>query len=409
MKLCVFYLFAVALSAQVMLTPVNPVLGPGEKTGFTLSGTQATISTLTANPAAGLACDNTAKTCTAPAAPAPGLAITGDVTVTAVLSDGTMQKATVTLVNDPEASTRGPWEARVITGYHQAGAASADFSQNVIIDMFLVRTLSRNKEVWKARLNSWGGVRIASSPQQINTPLVTVVQGLVSPGTNANAPSPLNTPVNQLAMSAEFETGLEYNFTPNWDGKVLGLVGYFGATGSFQPPDQSVHLFAVPAAASPQSALFHERYPSVTSPYVGFVNPDRDRFYRQWGVGFRYSRYHPLADYESPQTFMFALGQDELITGGQLKSVVARFDGFYPLPLSRSNGKWNFLYVFGTTSLRLSRADDKTPLVLQPAPSTVNAYDATVSIVAAGSNRDTYRIGIGVDLVNLLRSALKSK
>jgi hypothetical protein len=393
-------------AASGTLVAVTPVLGPGETTGFNLSGTTATISSLTPKPAAGLTCDDTAKTCKAPAAPAPGLAVTGDVTVTAMLSDGTSLSTTVTLVDDPDASQRGPWEARVIVGYHQAGAASSDFAQNVINDIYTVRTLSKNDPVWKAKFNTWGNVRIASSPQQIEAPFITAIQGLVAPGTNPNAPSPLNTPVNQLALSAEFETGLEWNMTPNWGGKVLGLIGFFGATGAFQAPDKTVHLFVAPTPGSPQYSLFQQRFPGANTTYIGIVNPDRDRFSRQWGAGFRYSRFHPGA-VESPQTFSFTLGQDELITGGSFQSVVARFDGFYPLPVGGSSGRWHFLYVFGTVSLRLSAGDDKTPLVLQEAPTTVNAFDNTVTIVAKGSNRDTYRIGIGADLVNLLRSAFK--
>jgi hypothetical protein len=328
--------------------------------------------------------------------------------VTATLSDGTVLATMVTLVGDAAVSQRGPWEARAIIGYHQSGAASADFTQNVINDIYLVRTLSKNSRVWRARLNSWGNVRIASAPQQINAPFITALQGLVAPGTNPNAPSPLDTPVNQLALSAEFETGLEWNVTPNWNGKVLGIVGLFGATGMFQAPDKTVHLFVAPTSGSPQYSLFQQRFPGVTTTYIGILNPDRDRFYRQWGFGFRYSKFHPQA-VESPQTLTFTLGQDELITGGQFQSIVARFDAFYPLPVGRPNGQWRFLYIFGTASLRLSTGDDKTPLVLQRAPDTVNAYDNTVTVVAKGSTRDTYRIGIGVDLVNLMRSKFKAQ
>lgn len=403
-----------AQSSKPALAATPPSLGPGETAQFQVSGTSQKITNLEPDPSAGLKCaqDNSTKNwaCTAPDAPGEGLAVTGTVLVKATLDDQSVLTTTVELVGQFDISKRGPWEARAIAGYHQAGAASADFSQNVIIDIYVVRPLSRKDKVWEARLNSWGNVRIASAPQQINAPFIEILQGLVAPETNPNAPSPLNTPVNQLALSAEFETGLEYNFTPAWNGKMLGLIGFFGATGSFQSPDQSVHLYYAPTPDSPQYPLFKERFPTVNSKYVGFVNPDRDRFYRQWGLGFRYSKFHTTA-YESPQTFSFTLGQDELITGGRFQSVVARFDGFYPLPVGTRDGKWNFLYLFGTTSLRLSRGDNRQPLVLQPAPITgngaVHPYDNTVTIVASGSNRDTYRIGIGADLVNLMRSAFQ--
>jgi len=304
-----------ATPAMAQQTPKNTLvampatLSPGGKTTFVAAGT-ATITNLSPDPKEGLTCsvENKTAACTAPAAPGSGLAITGDVKVTATLDDGTQQFTTVSLVAEFDAAQRGPWEARVVTGYHQAGAASSDYSQNAIIDIYVVRPLSKNNKVWESRFNSWGGVRIASAPQQINVPFISLLQGLAAPGTNSNAPSPLNTPVNQLVLSAEFQSGLEFNFTPGWNGKMLGLIGFFGATGSFQAPDQNVHIYVAPTADSPQSALFKQRFPSANTAYVGFVAPDRDRFYRQWGVGFRYSRFHPDANYESPQTYTFTLG-----------------------------------------------------------------------------------------------------
>lgn len=169
-----------------------------------------------------------------------------------------------------------------------------------------------------------------------------------------------------------------------------------------------MHLFVAPTPESPQYSLLQQRFPGVTTTYIGIVNPDRDRFYRQWGFGFRYSKFHSQA-VESPETLTLTLGQDELITGGQFQSIVARFDAFYPLPVGSRNGQWWFLYIFGTASLRLSTGDDKTPLILERAPDTVNAYENTVTIVAKASTRDTYRIGIGVDLVNLMRSKFKAQ
>jgi hypothetical protein len=142
------------------------------------------------------------------------------------------------------------------------------------------------------------------------------------------------------------------------------------------------------------------------STYIGFVTPDRDRFYLQWGVGFRYSKFHPDALWESPQTYSVTVGQDELITGGRLTSVVLRIDGFWPLPLGKGDGKWQFLYLFGTSTMRLGRGRDHVPFVLKPAPDSIKGYESSVAIASTPSTRDTYRIGIGADLVNLFRSSL---
>lgn len=277
-----------------------------------------------------------------------------------------------------------------------------------MIDLYLARPLNATNKLWESKLNSWGNVRVASSPRQLNTPLVSLLQGLVVGGTN----SPLNTNVNEMALSAEFQTGLEWNFAriPKWNGTTLGLIAFFGATGSFQSPDKSIRFYQVPDPKSQQYPLFAAHFPSaVGATYIGFLSPDRDRFYRQYGLGFRYSKYHPNRQFESPQTYSVTLGQDELITGGSLRSVVARIDGFYPLPLNTSDGRFQFLYLFGTASLRLGRGQNVTPLVLAGAPSTVTGTENNVAIVSTPSNRDTYRIGIGVDLVNLVRSALNQQ
>jgi hypothetical protein len=379
------------------------LLSPGETAQFQLQGTPtvATFTKLTAEPPEGLDCDVSKKACTAKNAPGKGLAITGVEKVTATFSDGQTASTTVTLTGEFNPETRGPWEGRVIIGYHQAGAASADFTQNVIIDTYIVRPIGKDSRVWESRWNSWGNVRIASIPRQLNTPFVDLLQGLATGGPN----SPLNTNVNELAQSAEFQTGLELNLTPEWDGKMLGLIGFFGATGTFEAPDKSVRIFAVPSSQSAQFALFKQEFPAaVGRTYIGFANPDRDRFYRQYGFGFRYSKFNTSATYESPLTYSFTIGQDEAITGGRLHYLVGRVDAFYPLPFGKSGGKWRFFYLFGTATLRLSRGRNITPLILEPAPSTVNAYDPEVVIVTTPSNRDTYRIGIGVDLVGLIRA-----
>jgi hypothetical protein len=383
------------------------LLQPGAKAVFTLEGKpDVTDFTLAADPSQGLTCAQ--HTCTAPKPPDGDngkLAVAGLVTATATFNTNQTASTTVTLTsNEFEADERGPWEAHAIIGYHQSGAASANFAQNVIMDLYLVRPLSRGGKAWEARFNSWGNVRIASAPRQLNTPFVSLLQGLVVGGDN----SPLNTNVNELALSAEFQTGIEYNMTPHWNGKTLGLIGFFGATGAFESPDKSIRIYQVPETQSPQYPLFKAQFPAATgSTYIGFVTPDRDRFYRQYGVGFRYSRYHPSRQYESPQTFTWTVGQDELITGGRLRSVVTQFDGFYPLPVNQVSGRYQFLYIFGTVTLRLSRGENNLPLVLASAPPTIKGTENSVAIVSTPSNRDTYRIGIGADLVNLIRSALQ--
>lgn len=299
----------------------------------------------------------------------------------------------------------GEWESRAIVGYHQAGASSASFTQNFFFDFFVARALS-TKPIWYAPVNLWGDVRVASSPQQITSPVSSFVTGFADQITKV--------PVNQLAQGADFQSGLEFRLH-TWDRansyRMIGLVPYFGAMGTFQPPSASVQIFDAPSPQSPQYGLFAQDFPSAAkSKYIGFVPPDRDRFYRQYGLGVRITTFDKSSPLNPPATFTFGLGQDESVTGGVLRSVVGRFDVFYPLPLSTSK-VYKFIYLFGTANLRLSSATNLQPLVLQNPNATsvtVNGYDPDVAIVSVRSNRDTYRIGVGVDLMALINSKFGS-
>ena len=108
--------------------------------------------------------------------------------------------------------------------------------------------------------------------------------------------------------------------------RTVGIIGYFGAMGTFDPPAASIQIFDVPATTSPQYAQFAADFPAAAkSKYAGFVSPDRERFYRSYGMGFRVSSY---SGYAAPGMYSFTMGQDEAITGGVFRSVVGRFDVF---------------------------------------------------------------------------------
>ena len=309
--------------------------------------------------------------------------------------------------------TNKEWEARAIAGYHQAGASSAKFTQNFFFDFFISRALS-STSLWGAcddsdnctggRWSLWGDVRIASTPQQFTSGVGTFVSSFA---TNVS-----NLPVNQLAQSADFQSGLEYRlhtFVRKPGGQTLGyrtvgLVSYFGAQGAFEPPSLQGHLFQVPVN-TPQYASFARLYPAAAnSKFVAFVPPDRERFDRNYGFGVRVATYDKDQPLAAPGTYTFTVGQDESITGGIFRSVVGRFDVFYPLPLSGDAGKYKFLYLFGTANLRFSKAANIPTFALQDAPDSVHPYDSNVALITVRTTRDTYRIGAGIDLVNLIQT-----
>jgi hypothetical protein len=303
------------------------------------------------------------------------------------------------------------WEARSIAGYHQAGASSAKFAQNFFFDFFVMRALAKGNLWDKGVWNLWGDVRIASFPQQIATPIGTFVSSF---GTQVS-----NLPVNQLAQSADFQTGLEYRLK-SWDRagntvRMLGIVGYIGAMGTFQPPDAQMQIFNVPDATSLQYKDFIKTYPAaLNAKYVGFVPPNRERFYRNYGFGLRVTTFDKsTSSLVPPATYMLSFGQDEAITSGHLTSVVGKVDVFYPLPLSFATaaakastpGKYQFLFLFGTANLRLSKEANIPAFALQnpnATSTTVQPFDPALAVITVPSTRDTYRFAVGVDLFNLI-------
>jgi hypothetical protein len=313
----------------------------------------------------------------------------------------------------PATDANKVWEARSIVGYHQAGASSANFTQNFFFDFFIMRALSP-KHLWEARTNLWGDIRVASFPQQVTTGAATVGTFVGNFGGQVS-----NVRVNQLAQSADFQSGLELrahtwklNTDDNGNGELgyrtVGVIGFAGALGAFQAPDAQMEIFDVPGTSSLQYKDFIKAYPTtVNAKYVGFVPPNRERFFRNYGIGVRFTTFDKGAPLAPPATYTVSFGQDESITYGKMTSVVGKIDVFYPLPLGTSTGAYKFIFLFATANLRLSKATDVPTFALQnpnATSATVQPFDPALAVITVPSTRDTYRFGAGVDLVNLIQS-----
>lgn len=304
------------------------------------------------------------------------------------------------------------WESRAIAGLHQTGASSTPSTQNFFFDFFIMRGLGGGSpNVYDSKVNVWGNVRIASIAQQIDIPVAQF----------QFANQAANLKVNQLAQSGSFETGIGFMpWGPIRQGsrvRMLEGILSFGAVGSFGVHPTPIKVYAVPDAASAQRQLFQQRFPQVHSDFVAFTPPDRQRLYRQWWAGARITTFDRDQPFAPPSTYSIAVGQDETVTGGRWKGMVGKVDVFYPLPIGTPTGRWKFLFLFGTARLGLSRAVNSTPLVLQEVTATnpihpnlnatppqISVYDDRVSIIPIRTNRDIYRIGVGIDFVNLLTS-----
>jgi hypothetical protein len=330
------------------------------------------------------------------------------------------QQAT-TPPKDPCQDRRGGEIAEAIVGYQQAGAASASHTQNFFFDFFISRPIpftrttdydcvhdEANRRFGPAS-RWWGNVRVASYPQQIDTPVAKFLTDF--------SQTIGNVPVNKLAQSAEFVAGFErrisafrFSLTGNDEaGRQRFVLSWFaggGATGPFEPSD-TLHVFVTPPQGSPQYAAFKAKYGAAAdSPLIGFVSPDRSSFFRQYSAGVRLTTFYEDVSGQpymaAPALVSFSLGQNEQVTGGVMEGVVARFEAFYPLVLwGKRSERAGIVYLFGTAMIRVGGGSQTTPFILQP--SDVPGYDPRVAIVPEASNRDTYMIGVGIDIGQLIK------
>ena len=305
-------------------------------------------------------------------------------------------------------------EMRAIVGYQQAGASSSGFTQNWFVDFYISRPLALRRQVEgdTAKWRLWGNVRVASFPQPGNQSVADLATGFATQWGAVK--------LNQLAQGAEFLSGVEYQLFKSFPFRgfsentrqvfTFGLIAGIGATGFFDSPSNSVQVFQVPEPSSPQFTTFKMEYPQVTTANVGFISPDVERFPKQYLGGFRLTTHYvspsgmPLTS--APAMLAFTVGQNQVISGGQLRGVIGRIEAFYPLPFGNRGhslaGAFSSLYLFGNAQMRLGLGKVLPPLALQSV--STPAYDPSVTLVASPSIRDTYRMGVGIDLVSFISS-----
>ncbi len=341
------------------------------------------------------------------------------------------------VINNPFSSLN----KRFILGFEQSGAASSESTGKPFLDIFIntplarsgacdpqvdkkAENLVRKREADKTKpadkattmadtppclppkFSIWGDVRLTGTPEQVNT-IGAVASNAVGTITDAK--------LNQIVSAFDFVVGPEVRLQ-RFNHTDMSLIAGFGAV-SPVTPKQSAQIFQVPDVASSQAAAFFKMYPGAQkSQYIAFVSPDRDRFLRQYFGGFRFKtfNYETKTDKDGkpterlldtfPATFDVTFGQSEAVTGGRFHKFVVGLDGFYPLPFP---DKSRFLYLFGSARFKAGGPKNiVTPFILDTAASSVKITDPKVFVAdPTPTNRDTYRIGFGVDLVELFKFA----
>ena len=300
---------------------------------------------------------------------------------------------------------------RFIVGFEQSGAASAESKGQPFLDLFFTAPLpwgpkrkldkTESDENPFARFSLWGNVKLNSTPQQIAA-LADVTSNAVSAITEGK--------VNKLTLGFEFVAGPEIRLATA--GRThISFIGGFGAVTPLGPT-QTTQIFKTPDPASSQAARFFQKYSGAQGkPFIGFTTPERDRFLRQYFAGFRFRTYRyddqgNLLD-QFPGMFDVTFGQNEAVTGGTFHKFVVGLDGFYSLPF----GDRRFLFLFGSARFKAGGPKTKeAPFILDTAESSVLPTDSRVFLAdPTPSNRDNYRLGFGVDLIEIFKAATNKK
>jgi hypothetical protein len=304
---------------------------------------------------------------------------------------------------------------RAIVGLEQAAAASANPEQKLFLEFNLTAPLfKRNNNPMEAPLWLWLNPRITSLPQQ-------TAGSVAEFSTAANFFAPfMSGKVNDIVQGFEFAGGFEVPLKfPGNQSRVTGpIASGFGADSKVRFGVSALLGAGVSAPFSSQKSaqVFKvnqsviDRFPDANGKdFIAFTSGDRNRFFRQYFVGLRLKSYYVTAnnldqlDAIFPGILDIKFGQNESVTGGELRGGVVSIEGVYPLPFIKG-GKRGSFYVFGSALMKLTHAKTIAPIFLQLPDATV-AFPAPNVLIQQVPTRDSdhYRLGFGVDLVRLLK------
>ncbi len=297
----------------------------------------------------------------------------------------------------------GPREVvRAIVALEQTGASGTAGGQNFAFDFFITRPALGPRVRW------WGDVKVEAAPQQVNSQWVTLEQQFAAAFGNLK--------VNQLAQSVAFVTGPEFVLTRDAASRFqFTLFAGAGAAGPNNPSDAAT-VFNLPTAGTPAAAAFTNEFgaPPDGAKYVAFLPDSSNRFLRQWEAGLRLYTIYPRSQNLAgplPASVEFSVGQNEMVTSGHLYGWVGHVAAVHPITFT-AGGKSVTAYLFGEATTAFTRASPIAPLTLGPAlanSSPVPLTDPGVYTISVPANRrDTYRIGVGVDLLSLLETLFTS-
>jgi len=339
---------------------------------------------------------------------------------------------------------------RSVAGLDVSAASSRTIQQKFFVEADLLAPIHllglgkwKSEEPLENRWWFWVNPRFTSLPQSTNFSALSTInesgtffQNLRTQGTVAD-----------IAQGLDASAGLEYvilkprSGIPWWDefpNTKARLSGSFivggGVSTPFSTDKTDVTSKVNQSICDAYNTLFTCKFQTgattpvivamdgTTKSFIVFVTPDRSRFFRRIYAGFRVKSYYfskdvradcypptgrseERGDCEAPYNIFpgimdVTLGQDESITSGLLRGLVFRAEASYPLSFFPGVHLYTSVY----TLLRRNRPSPPFSSFLVQAPDAGSNNDAsTFRFPVPPLSRDYFRIGIGVDILQVLK------
>jgi hypothetical protein len=360
---------------------------------------------------------------------------------------------------------------RATVGLALAAPTSTAIKQSYLVDFDLLgpisvpipwplsklKFLKTNEDPLENRFWGWFNPRITSLPSatnfsalntidqsgsfisgQINQATLSIVQGvdvnggfewvLVKPRDGIPWWAGYSNTKARLSTSIIAGLGLSTPFSTNTTDVVSvvnqSICDAFGFTPTPTSPPKAVKCIPAPGTSAPTTVVLSSG--PTTFPFIDFVTPDRSRFFRRLYTGFRFKTFFFSEDIEAdcdpprtrgkqvlkcaapydifPGVIDVSVGKDEGVTGGAMSTWLFRIEANYPLPFYQG------IHVFGSMYTGLGQNKATAPVnsysIQSPAPGANNDLN-TVRFPLTPPNRDYFSVGIGVDLVQVLKKASK--
>jgi hypothetical protein len=354
---------------------------------------------------------------------------------------------------------------RAVVGIDLSAASSLSIKQDFFVDFDLLAPISlphllpKNEDPVENRLWLWFNPRITSLPQAANFSALSTIDAtgsFLTPETSKGTAGD----IQGLDVNGGFEIALvkprdgipwwsEYtNTQARLSPSLLAGVGMSTPFStdktdvvsqvnqsicdafSINGPSPSVStitrssnqgLYCLPGA-SPSTSPAIVAPDGTTRAFINFFTPERSRFFRKFYAGIRLKTYFfnpslksecnpPVKRGESrgdcdalydifPGTIDLTVGKDEAVSAGKLSTWLFRLDANYPLPFYPGVHLFASMY----TGLQGNKPTQPFNSYTINTPTTGTNNDSnTFRFGVQPLNRDYFRVGIGVDLVQVFK------